>query len=157
MADKTSSSLTMRVPLKAVMSVIADLPAYPEWASGVRSAQVLEVAADGRPSLVRITLDAGIIKDTYVLRYAWDGDTRVRWQLVQPGSMISEMTGGYLLTDRGEDTEVTFDLTVGLRIPVLSMLKRRAEKAIIDTALSGLRQRAEGTRPRGDAGMGATG
>jgi hypothetical protein len=38
---------------------------------------------------------------------------------------------------------VTFELTVGVRIPVIGMLKRRAEKTIIDTALKGLKLRVE--------------
>jgi len=38
---------------------------------------------------------------------------------------------------------VSFELTVGIRIPVSGMLRRRAEKAIIDTALRGLKWRAE--------------
>jgi hypothetical protein len=38
---------------------------------------------------------------------------------------------------------VSFELTVGIRIPVIAMLKRRAEKTIIDTALRGLKSRAE--------------
>ena len=41
-------------------------------------------------------------------------------------------------------TEVTYDLAVGIKVPMIGMLKRRAEKTIIDTALKGLKSRAEG-------------
>jgi hypothetical protein len=53
------------------------------------------------------------------------------------------MTGGYELAAHGDDTEVTYDLAVGIRVPMIGMLKRRAEKTIIDTALKGLKSRAE--------------
>lgn len=142
MADKTTSSIVIAVPRKIVMRVIADFDAYPEWA-GMHSAEVLELGADGRARRVRFGLDAGIIKDSYVLGYEWDGDVQVRWDLAEQGSVISEMSGGYLLDDRGAGTEVTFDLAVGVRIPMIGMLKRRAEKTIIDTALKGLKSRAE--------------
>jgi hypothetical protein len=145
MADKTTSSIVIEVPRKEVMAVIADFPAYPEWATAVRSAEVLSQEPGGRATAVRFTLDAGMIKDSYVLGYEWDGDTQVRWNLTEGGSMISEMTGGYALADGpgSGGTEVTYDLAVGIKVPMPGMLKRRAEKSIIDTALKGLKSRAE--------------
>ena len=137
-------------PREAVMAVIADFAAYPQWASAVRATEVLGEQAAGRASQVRFTLDAGVVKDTYVLGYDWDGDAGVHWHLAEPGSVISAMDGGYLLADRGEATETTYELTVDLRIPMPGLLKRRAEKTIIDTALKGLKNRVE-SRP-GDGG-----
>ena len=139
-------------PRAAVMAVIANFAEYPQWASAVRAAEVLG-QEDGRASRVRFTLDAGVVKDTYVLGYDWDGDAAVRWHLAEPGSVISAMNGGYLLADRGGGaTETTYELSVDLRIPMPGLLKRRAEKTIIDTALKGLKNRVEG-RP-GAAGAG---
>jgi ribosome-associated toxin RatA of RatAB toxin-antitoxin module len=143
MADKTSSTMMIEVARPVIMAVIADFAVYPQWASGVRSAEILQASPDGRALLVRFTLDAGVIKDSYVLRYAWDGDEQVRWELAERGSMISEMSGAYLLDDSGDATKVTYQLAVGLAIPMIGMLKRRAEKTIIDTALKGLKSRAE--------------
>ena len=143
MADRTHSSIVIGVPRRQVMAVIADFAAYPQWATGVRGAEVLAREPDGRASAVRFTLDAGVIRDSYVLGYDWDADARVRWTLTEAGSVVSEMNGGYELAERGEDTEVTYELTVGVRVPMIGMLKRRAEKTIIDTALKGLKSRAE--------------
>ena len=137
------------------MAVIADFGAYPQWASGVRGAEVIECAADGRAARVRFKLDAGVVKDSYVLGYDWDGDAGVRWQLAEPGSVISAMTGGYRLAGQQGGTEVSYDLTVDVRIRLPGMLKRRAEKVIIDTALKGLKSRVEsGTGPGARAGSG---
>src|SRR5260370_11865480 len=94
MADKPTSSSVIEVPREDVMTVIADFAAYPEWAAAVRSAEVLSQDPGGRASAVRFRLDAGVIKDSYVLGYDWDGDARVRWNLSEAGSVISEMTGG---------------------------------------------------------------
>jgi polyketide cyclase/dehydrase/lipid transport protein len=142
-ASTTTSTIMIAVPRNVVMSVIADFAAYPDWV-GVRSAEVLgEPDADGRARMVRFELDAGIIRDRIVLGYHWVGDEQVRWELAEQGSVISVMSGAYILADRGDGTEVTFELTVGVRIPVLGILKRRVEKTIIDTALKGLKLRAE--------------
>jgi ribosome-associated toxin RatA of RatAB toxin-antitoxin module len=145
MADKTSSTTTIDAPPPAIMAVIADFAAYPQWASGVRTAQPIALAPDGRAEQVRFTIDVGGIKDSYVLRYAWDGDVAVRWQLAERGMSVSEMTGAYLLEESENATKVTYELTVGLAVPMIGMLKRRAEKTIIDTALKGLRNRVRQT------------
>lgn len=141
MADKTSSTMTIDAPRQVIMAVIADFAAYPQWATGVRSAEPLALGPDGRAERVRFTIDAGIIRDSYVLSYVWDGDEAVSWQLAERGVSVSEMTGAYRLEEADTATKVTYELTVGLSIPMIGMLKRRAEKTIIDAALKGLRAR----------------
>jgi hypothetical protein len=148
MADRTNSSIMMSAPRATVMGVIADFAAYPDWATGVSSAEVIEQGADSRPRRVRFVLNAGPIKDSYVLAYEWDGDAAVRWTLAEPGSMVTEMSGAYVLADDGPGTKVSYELAVGTRVP-LGLLRRRAEKTIIDTALRGLKTRTEEIGRRG--------
>jgi carbon monoxide dehydrogenase subunit G len=143
MADRTRASIRVAAPLAAVMAVIADFAAYPQWASAVRSTEVINRDGAGRGTRVRFQLDAGVIKDSYVLAYDWSGDTAVRWELAEAGTVITAMSGGYLLADTGYGTTVTYELMVDVRIPMLGMMKRRAEKSIIDTALKGLKGRVE--------------
>ena len=126
------------------MAVIADFPAYPEWAGQVKKAEVLETDAEGRATRVRFVLDAGVISDEYVLGYDWDDDDGVRWRMTDAGRMLSGLTGSYRLTDDGDRTEVTYDLAVDLKVPMIGMIKRKAEKVIVDTALKGLKRRVEG-------------
>jgi Polyketide cyclase / dehydrase and lipid transport len=145
MPDKTSSSITVAAGQAAIMEVIADFGSYPQWATGVRSAEVLEHGSDGRALRVRFGLDAGPIRDSYVLAYEWTGDTAVHWQLAERGSAVTEMNGAYLLSENPGGTTVSYQLAVGTRVP-LGLLKRRAEKTIIDTALKGLKARVESGR-----------
>ena len=153
MADKTSSTMTIDAPGSVIMAVIADFAAYPQWASGVRDAAVLATGSDGRATQVRFTIDAGIIKDSYVLGYTWIGDEQVSWQLVEAGSTVSALTGSYVLEHAADGgTRVTYELAVGLAVPMLGIIKRRAEKTIIDTALKGLRGRAEKAVAEDDGG-----
>jgi len=150
MTDRTSSAIGIAADRASVMAVIADFGAYPEWASGVRETEVLEAAPDGRARRVRFRVDAGVIKDGYVLAYEWDGDRSVRWQLAEAGSMVSDLSGAYHLDDDGGSTTVSYELAVGTKVPLLGLIKRRAEKTIIDTALRGLKSRVEaGPRPGG--------
>lgn len=142
MAEQTMSSIVVNADPTRIMSVIADFDAYPEWAQGVKKA---EVVADGteRAEEVYFELDAAPIKDEYTLSYDWDGDRAVTWRLVE-GKMLRAMDGVYELRGREDGTtEVTYRLAVDIAIPMIGMLKRKAEKVIIDTALKGLKKRVE--------------
>jgi uncharacterized protein YndB with AHSA1/START domain len=143
MADRTSSSITVAADRATVMGIIADFGAYPDWATGVRSAEVVEADPAGGARRVRFSLDAGLIRDTYVLAYEWDADVAVRWQLAEAGSTVTEMSGAYLLTDDGGATKVSYELAVGTKVPLPGLIRRRAERTIIDTALRGLKSRVE--------------
>jgi hypothetical protein len=144
MADRTTSSIVIDAGVDRVMAVIADFAAYPEWAGQVKSAQVLSTDAEGRPDTVRFVMDAGVINDEYALGYAWPGPGLVTWRLVEEGRMLSGLEGGYRLTDREGGTEVAYELAVDLKVPMIGMIRRKAEKVIVDTALKGLKKRVEG-------------
>jgi hypothetical protein len=117
----------------------------------VKETEVLIRGSDGRAEQVRFVLDAGVVKDEYVLAYDWNGDwgedgdddTAVRWQLVR-GKVITAMDGSYVLSGAGAGaTEVTYTLSVDVAIPMIGMIKRKAEKVVIDTALKELKRRVE--------------
>jgi ribosome-associated toxin RatA of RatAB toxin-antitoxin module len=144
MAEHTRSSITIDAAPAAVMGVIADFGRYPEWTGEVKEAQVLSRDADGRAEQVRLLLDAGAIKDDHTLAYTWISADEVRWSLVK-SQMLRTLDGSYALAplDGGRRTEVTYQLTVDVKIPMLGMIKRKAEKVIIDRALAGLKKRVE--------------
>ena len=144
MADRTESSITIDAPPAEVMEVIADFPAYPEWTGAVKDVEIRDTAPDGRANQVWFRLDAGAIKDSYVLDYTWSGDKEVRWTLVEAEQILKAMDGSYTLRPAGGGTEVTYSLAVDVRIPMLGMIKRKAEKVILDTALKELKKRVEG-------------
>ncbi len=143
MADQTSSRITIDATPEQVMAAIADFATYPDWIRGLRSAEVVE-EVDGVATQVHFELDATPIRDSYTLGYDWSVPGQVSWHLVQ-GKMLTEMDGTYSLTSVGAGTEVTYHLAVDVAIPLIGMLKRKAEKVIIDTALKGLKKHVEGS------------
>ncbi|AXI77132.1 SRPBCC family protein [Peterkaempfera bronchialis] len=143
MAEHTRSSITIDATPAEVMGVIADFAAYPEWTGEVKEIEVLGEGPDGRAEQVRLLLDAGAIRDEHVLAYTWDGDRKVTWTLVK-SQMLKALDGSYSLAAAdGGSTEVTYQLAVDVKIPMLGMIKRKAEKVIIDRALAGLKKRVE--------------
>jgi carbon monoxide dehydrogenase subunit G len=146
MADRTESSIDIAASPGEVLDVIADFPSYPDWATEVKKVTVLTEEGDGWADQVEFTLDAGAIKDTYVLDYEWDvvedGTGVVSWSLVT-AQVLKAMDGSYTLAAQGAGTKVTYRLAVDVKIPMIGLLKRKAEKVIVDTALKELKKRVE--------------
>jgi ribosome-associated toxin RatA of RatAB toxin-antitoxin module len=142
MSDRTEASLQIAAPPQQVLDVIADVASYPQWANGITEAEVLESGSDGRPARARFRLDAGPVRDEYVIAYTWAADT-VSWTLVT-ADVLSAMDGSYVLTPTDDGSRVEYRLKVDLKMPMLGLLKRKAERAVVDTALKDLRRRVEG-------------
>jgi hypothetical protein len=151
MADRTESSIVIAAAPGAILDVIADFDRYPDWAGEVKNVLMLSEDGDGWADQVEFTLSAGAIKDTYVLEYDWDvvegGTGVVSWHLVS-GVVLKAMNGSYTLEDTtledgSSGTAVTYRLSVDVKIPMLGILKRKAEKVIIETALTELKKRVE--------------
>jgi ribosome-associated toxin RatA of RatAB toxin-antitoxin module len=141
---RTASDIVIDAPADQIMDVIADFGAYPDWATGVKTADVVAGSDGGRAEQVHFVLDAAPIRDEYDLGYTWDGNRAVSWSLAEPGKMLTSMDGTYVLEPvDGTQTRVTYQLAVDVSVPLLGMLKRKAEKVIIDTALKGLKKQVE--------------
>jgi uncharacterized membrane protein len=141
-ADQASSSTTIDAPAEAVLAVISDLHAYPEWTGQIKSAEVLDTYPDGRAKRARFAMSASGFTDEYVLDYTWLEDG-VSWTLVEPTKLQKSQQGSYRLAERGGQTEVTYLLTLESKIPMIGPMKRKANQLIISTALAELKKRVE--------------
>lgn len=154
MAESSSRSIRVAAPAARVAAVICDFARYPEWTGALRSAEVIEEYPDGRARQVRFVLDAGPVRDEYVLAYEYADDlSRIGWRLVAPSAVQKSQVGSYELADHGDGTcTVTYTLEVEPSIPMLGMFRRKAERVIMDTALKELKRRVEAlpAEPEGD-------
>lgn len=143
MPDTTAQTIYIEADPKTVMDVIADIANYPQWVSEYKEAEVLEADDEGYPKTARLVLDAAVLKDTMVFSYDWPPDHKsVRWHLVS-SSLLRSLHGAYRLSPKGSGTDVTYELSVDLLIPMIGLLKRKAERRLTDTALKDLKKRAE--------------
>jgi ribosome-associated toxin RatA of RatAB toxin-antitoxin module len=143
MADHASASIVINAKPATVMATIADIANYPTWVGQIEQCEILEVGPEGRPRRARFRINADVAKDEFVTDYTWYGDDRVTWSQVE-GQAMSAQDGSYTL--RGlEDgrTEITYDLTVELRMKIPGLLRRKIQGGIVDAALKDLKKHVE--------------
>ena len=146
MPDKAHEQAVINAPVDAVYDALVDFERYPEWAGDLKQATVVERDDEGRAKVVEFRAAAMGRSTTYRLRYDYEGAPgKLAWVL-ESGDLERELDGAYHLREAEESgtTEVVYELSVDLVLPIPGFVKRRAEARIIKTALSELKGRVEG-------------
>ena len=143
MSDVTTSTVTINAAADDVRAVVFDIANYPSWSTSFKAVEVLSSDAQGRPTQVKMSVDAGALKDKPTLNYDWSAyPDRVEFSL-EDADLLTEMSGSFIVKDNGDETEVTSELTVALSMPVPDMMRKKAEKSTIDLALKQLKEKLE--------------
>ena len=143
MSETSTSTIAISASADEVRAVLFDIANYPSWSTSFKTANVLVSDAQGRPTQVNLSVDAGALKDKPTLNYDWSAyPDRVDFSL-EDADLLTEMSGAYIVKDNGDETEVTFELTVALSMPVPPTMQIKAEKSTIDLALKQLKEKLE--------------
>ena len=147
MAEQAREQTTINASVEQCFATLVDFESYPEWAGDLKQATVVSRDEDGRATVVEYRAAAMGRSTTYQLQYEYEGaPNRLGWELLS-GDLERELDGNYALEPGAEPgtTEVVYELSVDLIVPIPGFVKRRAEARIIKTALSELKSRVEGT------------
>jgi carbon monoxide dehydrogenase subunit G len=145
-ADRTEGSIEIEGTPQEIMAAITDFESYPEWALGIRSAEVTARDDRGRGTEVAFEFSAMGFTARYSLAYRYaDDDAGVSWTTAQATGAVRDIEGEYVLEPLNGDTEVTYRLAVDVAVRIPGFLKRRADRQAITTALEGLKRRVEGS------------
>ena len=138
------ATIVIEAPMSQVSEVLFDLEKYPDWSDSITKVKVTERDEGGRVTGATLTIAAGAVKDEVSLSYNWDGaPQRLEFEL-EDANMLTKMDGAYILKDLGDETEVTYELSVGLSMPIPQMMMTKQEKTTIDQALAQLKEHCEG-------------
>ncbi|HJR24123.1 MAG TPA: SRPBCC family protein [Acidimicrobiales bacterium] len=146
MADQATQTIEIDAPSDRVFEVLLDLDAYPTWARDLKGVTVESRDDQGRARDVTFRAAAMGRSTSYTLRYSYDDEPRrMTWELVR-GDITRRIDGSYTLEPvpgHPSRTNVTYDLTVDLIVPLPGFVKRRAEAKIVNAALRELRAHLE--------------
>ena len=144
MANFSKSVITIDAPIEQVQRTLFELDKYPEWSTQIKSSEALDRDDQGRVTKVKMSIDAGMMKDRLTLDYDWSQAPSKLSFSMEDADLLTSMDGIYTITSIDEDTtEVTYELEVSLSMPIPAMMRQKAEKATIDAALAQLKSHLE--------------
>lgn len=142
MSEKSSSTVVIDAPLTDVQAALFNIATYPEWLTSIKKANVLESDDQGRALKARLSIDAGMMKDRVTLDYDWSAAPASLSFTMDEADLLTQMDGTYFIKALDEDsTQVTYELTVAVSLPVPAMMITKAQQQTIDAALKELAAR----------------
>jgi len=142
MSEKSVSTVIIEAPLADVQAALFEIGSYPEWLSSIKKADVLERDGENRVTKAKLAIDAGMMKDHVTLDYDWSAAPATLSFSMDEADLLTQMDGTYSLKAiDGDSTQVTYELTVAVGLPVPAMMITKAQKQTIDAALKELAER----------------
>jgi ribosome-associated toxin RatA of RatAB toxin-antitoxin module len=142
MSEKSVSTVLIDAPLADVQAALFEIGSYPEWLSSIKKADVIERDGEDRVLKAKLAIDAGMMKDRVTLDYDWSAAPATLSFTMDEADLLTQMDGTYSLKAIDADTtQVTYELTVAVSLPVPSMMITKAQQQTIDAALKELAER----------------
>ncbi len=143
MADEARESIHIEATPERCYAVAIDFDRYPEWATDVKVVEILERDDEGRGSRVRYEISALGKTVGYLLAYDYAGAPGgFTWKL-EKADILSRLDGAYRFDADGAGTEVGYELTIDVTLPLPGFMKRAAAGMIVDNAMKQLKRYIE--------------
>ncbi len=145
MSEKSSVTVSVDAPLAEVSRTLFEIESYPEWSGAIKKVAGVEKNSEGQVVKATLSIDAGAVKDDVTLSYDWSAAPATLSFSLEDGNLLTKMDGAYILKALDSDsTQVTYELSVGLSMPIPQMMITKQEKSTIDLALKQLKEHLEG-------------
>jgi ribosome-associated toxin RatA of RatAB toxin-antitoxin module len=141
--EQVAERMIVRATPEQCFEILTDFDRYPEWSPDIKAVNVVDRDELGRAT--RVAFRAGAFGRSTSLRLLYDysqAPKALSW-VQEDGDLTRRYDGSYTFEPAGDETEVTYRLTVELKVPLPGFIKRRAEGRIVGGALRELKARAE--------------
>jgi ribosome-associated toxin RatA of RatAB toxin-antitoxin module len=126
----------------AIMAIVADFEAYPQWNEEVKGLWVLARYDDGRPSQLRLDASLNGFDATYIQAVYYPGPNQIQ-TVMQQGDLFSKQEQLFSVVEMGPTTLLTVDLDVEVTMPVPAMMVKKMANDALDHLADKLKGRAE--------------
>jgi hypothetical protein len=127
----------------AILQIVADFEAYPEWNDEVKAVYILARYNDGRPSQLRIDTEIQGQRGTYIQAVYYPGPAQIQ-TVMQQGELFSKQDQLFSVVDMGPSSLLTVDLDVETSIPgVPALMVKKLVNDALDHLAGNLKTRAE--------------
>ena len=138
-----SKTVEVDATAAAILAIVADFEAYPQWNDEVRGVYILARYDDGRPSQLRIDTEIQGNQGTYIQAVYYPGPGQIQ-TVMQQGDLFSKQNQVFSVVEMGPASLLTVDLDVEVSIPgVPALMVKKIVNDALDHLAGNLKSRAE--------------
>lgn len=127
----------------AILGIVADFEAYPQWNDEVKAVYILARYDDGRPSQLRIDTEIQGQQGTFIQAVYYPGPAQIQ-TVMQQGDLFSKQHQLFSVVEMGPSSLLTVDLDVEVSIPgVPALMVKKIVNDALEHLAGNLKTRAE--------------
>lgn len=138
-----SKTVEVNADAAAILAIVADFEAYPQWNDEVKGVYILARYHDGRPSQLRIDTEIQGQSGTFIHAVYYPGPGQIQ-TVMQQGELFSKQHQLFSVVEMGPSSLLTVDLDVDTAIPgVPAVMVKKIVNDALDHLAGNLKARAE--------------
>ena len=137
-----SQTLEVDAGAAAILGIVADFEAYPQWNDEVKAVYILARYNDGRPSQLRVDTEIGGNAGTYIQAVYYPGPAQIQ-TVMQQGDLFSKQEQLFSVVDMGASSLLTVDLDVETTFAVPNLMMKKLVNDALEHLANNLKGRAE--------------
>jgi ribosome-associated toxin RatA of RatAB toxin-antitoxin module len=137
-----SKTVEVNATASAILAIVADFEAYPQWNEEVRAVYVLARYHDGRPSQLRVDTAVQGHEGTFIQAVYYPGPAQIQ-TVLQQGDLFTKQNQLFSVVEMGAASLLTVDLDVETSMAVPAMMVKKLVNDALDHLAGNLKARAE--------------
>ncbi|MHA3024563.1 SRPBCC family protein [Mycobacterium sp. BMJ-28] len=138
-----SKTIEVTAPADAIMGIVADFEAYPQWNEEITGLWILARYEDGRPSQLRLDTKIQGMDSTFIQAVYYPADFQIQ-TVLQQGDIFAKQEQLFAAVPMGDTTLLTVEMDVEVSMPgVPSLMVKKIANDALDHLADNLKKRAE--------------
>ncbi len=137
-----SKTVEVEAPAEAIMGIVADFEAYPEWNAEIKGCWILHRYDDGRPSQLRLDVVVQGQSGTFITAVYYPGENQI-YTVLQQGDHFTKQEQRFSVVPIGATSLLTVDLDVETKLAIPNTMVKKAIGDTLDYLADNLKARAE--------------
>lgn len=126
----------------AILGIVSDFEAYPQWNDEVKAVYILARYNDGRPSQLRVDTEIAGNAGTYIQAVYYPSPMQIQ-TVMQQGELFSKQEQLFSVVEMGASSLLTVDLDVETTFPMPNVMMKKVINDALEHLANNLKGRAE--------------
>ena len=137
-----SQTIEVGADASAILGIVSDFEAYPQWNDEVKAVYILARYNDGRPSQLRVDTEIAGNAGTYIQAVYYPSPMQIQ-TVMQQGELFSKQEQLFSVVEMGASSLLTVDLDVETTFPMPNVMMKKLVNDALDHLANNLKGRAE--------------